>query len=337
MKSKITYKDSGVDIKVGNDFVAKIQRDIKKTLNSNVIGKTTSFAALYSITKEKIKNPVLVSCTDGVGTKIELGIKTNKLRGLGIDLVAMSINDLICTGAKPLFFLDYLATSKLKVNYHSEVIKGIVEGCILSSCSLVGGETAEMPGMYKGKDFDLAGFAVGIVDKNEIIQTKKIKGGELLVGLPSSGPHSNGYSLIRKLFFEKRSKFIQDKRFINSVMKPTRIYVDIISSILTKIKVKGMAHITGGGLVENIPRILPKGMGIEIYHSRIPKNKLFKNIQDYSGLNFEEMIKVFNMGIGFVICINEKDLGALSKILNSKNEKFYVLGNVVKGSEFKII
>ena len=336
MKSKITYKDSGVDIKVGNDFVAKIQRDIKKTLNSNVIGKTTSFAALYSITKEKIKNPVLVSCTDGVGTKIELGIKTNKLRGLGIDLVAMSINDLICTGAKPLFFLDYLATSKLKVNYHSEVIKGIVEGCILSSCSLVGGETAEMPGMYKGKDFDLAGFAVGIVDKNKIIQTKKIRGGELLIGLPSSGPHSNGYSLIRKLFFEKRSKFIKDKRFINSVMKPTRIYVDIISSILTKIKVKGMAHITGGGLVENIPRILPKGMGIEIYHSRIPKNKLFKNIQDYSGLNFEEMIKVFNMGIGFVICINEKDLGALSKILNSKNEKFYVLGNVIKRSEFKI-
>ena len=277
-----------------------------------------------------------MSCTDGVGTKIELGIKTNKLRGLGIDLVAMSINDLICTGAKPLFFLDYLATSKLKVNYHSEVIKGIVEGCILSSCSLVGGETAEMPGMYKGKDFDLAGFAVGIVDKNKIIQTKKIRGGELLIGLPSSGPHSNGYSLIRKLFFEKRSKFIQDKRFINSVMKPTRIYVDIISSILTKIKVKGMAHITGGGLVENIPRILPKGMGIEIYHSRIPKNKLFKNIQDYSGLNFEEMIKIFNMGIGFVICINEKDLGALSKILNSKNEKFYVLGNVVKGSEFKI-
>ena len=159
----------------------------------------------------------------------------------------------------------------------------------------MGGETAEMPGMYKGKDFDLAGFAVGIVDKNKIIQTKKIRGGELLIGLPSSGPHSNGYSLIRKLFFEKRSKFIQDKRFINSVMKPTRIYVDIISSILTKIKVKGMAHITGGGLVENIPRILPKGMGIEIYHSRIPKNKLFKNIQDYSGLNFEEMIKVFNI------------------------------------------
>lgn len=336
MKSKITYKDSGVNIKTGNDFVTKIQRDIKKTLNSNVIGKTTSFAALYSIGKQKMKNPVLVSCTDGVGTKIELGIKTNKIRGLGVDLVAMSINDLICTGAKPLFFLDYLATSKLEVNYHSQIIKGIVDGCLESSCSLIGGETAEMPGMYNGKDFDLAGFAVGIVDKDKIIKTQDITGGEILVGLASSGPHSNGYSLIRELFFKKASKYSKDLRFINSVMKPTRIYVDIIADILKKIKVKGMAHITGGGLIENIPRILPQGTGVEIKQSKLPKNKLFKQIQNSSGLEFKEMIKVFNMGIGFVICVNEKDLKTLTSILKSKNERFYILGSVIKGNEFRV-
>ncbi|NSW88754.1 phosphoribosylformylglycinamidine cyclo-ligase [bacterium] len=337
MKPKITYKDSGVNIKAGNDFVSKIQPYVRKTLNRNVLGNTTSFAAAYSIDQEKIKNPVLVSCTDGVGTKIEVGIKTNKIKGLGIDLVAMSVNDLICTGAKPLFFLDYLATSKLNLNYHSEIIKGIVDGCRLSSCSLVGGETAEMPGMYKGKDFDLAGFAVGIVDRKKIIDPKKIKGNEILVGISSSGPHSNGYSLIRKLFFNRNIRNLNNSALINSVMKPTKIYVDLISSIQKKISIKGMAHITGGGLIENIPRFLPKGMGVELIEKKLPKVKLFKEIQAKSGLDFNEMIRIFNMGIGFVICINSKDLERLEKILKLKKEKAYLIGRVIKKSEFRII
>tara|TARA_B100001996_G_scaffold362747_1_gene330499 strand:- start:659 stop:1672 length:1014 start_codon:yes stop_codon:yes gene_type:complete len=337
MKSKITYKDSGVNIKAGNDFVSKIQPYVKKTLNRNVVGNTTSFAAAYSIDKEKIKNPVLVSCTDGVGTKIEVGIKTNKIKGLGIDLVAMSVNDLICTGAKPLFFLDYLATSKLNVNYHSQIVKGIVDGCRLSSCSLVGGETAEMPGMYKGKDFDLAGFAVGIVDRKKIIDSKNIKGNEILVGFSSSGPHSNGYSLIRKLFFNRNMRNLNNSALINSVMKPTKIYVDLISSIQKKISIKGMAHITGGGLIENIPRFLPKGMGVELIEKKLPKVRLFKEIQEKSGLDFNEMIRIFNMGIGFVICINSKDLERLEKILKLKKEKAYLIGRVIKKSEFRII
>ena len=337
MKSKITYKDAGVNVKTGNDFVSTIQPYVKKTLSRNVIGKTTSFAALYSISKEKINNPVLVSCTDGVGTKIEVGIKTNRIRGLGIDLVAMSVNYLICTGAKPLFFLDYLATSKLRVDYHSEVIKGIADGCKMSSCSLVGGETAEMPGMYKGKDFDLAGFAVGIVDKSKIIKTANIKGGELLIGISSSGPHSNGYSLIRKLFFDKNNKHKRDTKFINSIMKPTRIYTDLILHIKKKVNIKGMAHITGGGLVENIPRILPNGMGVELIESRLPKVRLFREIQEASNLRLREMISVFNMGIGFVLCINERDLSLLDKILKAKKERIYVLGKVTKKPEFRLV
>ena len=337
MKSKITYKDSGVNIKAGNDFVSKIQPHVSKTLNKNVIGKTTSFAAAYSIAGEKIDNPVLVSCTDGVGTKIEIGIKTKRIRGLGIDLVAMSVNDLICSGAKPLFFLDYLATSKLNINYHAEIIKGIVDGCIKSSCSLIGGETAEMPGMYKGKDFDLAGFAVGIVDAKKIINSKNIKGEEVLVGISSSGPHSNGYSLIRKLFFNKNSRNLNDHKLMNSIMKPTRIYVDLISSIQKQIPIKGMAHITGGGLVENIPRILPKGMGVELIERKLPKIKLFKEIQKKSGLSNFEMMNIFNMGIGFVVCIDSNNLNKLLKIFQFKKEKAYLIGKIIKREEFRTI
>jgi phosphoribosylformylglycinamidine cyclo-ligase len=337
MKSKITYKDSGVNIKTGNDFVKTIQPYIKKTLTASTIGRTTSFAALYSIGKEKLENPVLVSCTDGVGTKIEVGIKTNRIRGLGVDLVAMSINDLICTGAKPLFFLDYLATSKLQIKYHSEVIKGIVDGCLQSGCSLIGGETAEMPGMYRGKDFDLAGFAVGIVDKSKIINTESIKAGDILVGLPSSGAHSNGYSLIRKIFFNKRNKYSNDTKFVSSVMKPTRIYAKLISQIKNKVEIKGMAHITGGGLLENIPRILPKGLGVEVVSSKLPKRKLFNLIQEGASLELNEMMRIFNMGIGFVLCLREEELGKLQKILKVKKEKFHVIGRVIKKPEFIVL
>ena len=262
-----SYKDAGVSIEKGDELVSRL----KKIVNNNqkgAIGKLGGFGGLFDLSELGYKKPVLVSGTDGVGTKIKVAIENDVHETVGIDLVAMCVNDIIVQGAKPLFFLDYYACSKLNVDTAETVIKGIKTGCSIADCILIGGETAEMPGMYKPKDYDLAGFCVGVVEKEKMITGEDVIEDDVLIAVGSDGFHSNGYSLIRKLFFEKRSKFIQDKRFINSVMKPTRIYVDIISSILTKIKVKGMAHITGGGLVENIPRILPKGMGIEIYHSR---------------------------------------------------------------------
>jgi|TARA_B100001142_G_scaffold101279_4_gene103420 phosphoribosylformylglycinamidine cyclo-ligase len=337
MKSKISYKDSGVNINEGNKFVKKIQPYVKKTLTSQVIGNTTSFAALFSLKKERMKDPILVACTDGVGTKIEVGIKTNKIRGLGTDLVAMSINDLICTSAKPLFFLDYLATSKLKVDYHAEIIKGIVDGCLESDCSLIGGETAEMPGMYDGKDFDLAGFAVGIVDKKDIYNNSKIKSGDLLIGIPSSGIHSNGYSLVRKLFFSKTNSFSSDSRFVNTIMKPTRIYSKLFSMLKNNVHIKGVAHITGGGLVENIPRILPDGLGVELESNSWPVQKIFRTIQENSSLSSEEMFNIFNMGLGIVICVDKKNLTRLQRILAAKKEKHYIVGKVTNSSNFSII
>ncbi|MBT89921.1 MAG: phosphoribosylformylglycinamidine cyclo-ligase [Spirochaetales bacterium] len=337
MKDKVTYKDSGVDIAEGDKFVQSIQPYIKKTLNKNVVGTTTSFAALFSIDNKKYQKPLLVACTDGVGSKIEIGIRTNKIKGLGIDLVAMCVNDLLCTGATPLFFLDYLATSKLQSKYHSEIIKGISEGCIKSECALIGGETAEIPGVYRGKDFDLAGFAVGVVEKDEMITNRKIKSGDLLIGLPSSGIHSNGYSLVRKLFFAKKNNYLKDKRFINSIMKPTRIYFDVLNKIRNKFEVKGIAHITGGGLVGNIPRMIPKSLGVELVRNSWPIPQLFDLIQTSSRLHLSEMFNIFNMGIGLVLCVQQKDLAALEKSFRSIREKYYIIGKVTKKTGLRII
>jgi len=337
MKDKITYKNSGVDIDEGNKFVKSIQPYIKKTLNKNVIGTTTSFAALFSIDKNKYEKPLLVACTDGVGTKIQVGIKTNKIKGLGIDLVAMCVNDLLCTGATPLFFLDYLATSKLQTKYHSEIIKGISEGCIKSRCALIGGETAEMPGIYSGKDFDLAGFTVGIVDKKELINTTKIKSGDLLIGLPSSGIHSNGYSLVRKLFFSKKNNYSRDKKFINLIMRPTRIYFNVLNKIKSKFTIKGIAHVTGGGLVNNIPRMVPRNLGIELIKDSWPIPKLFDLIQESSKLSSREMFSIFNMGIGLVLCIDQKKLPILKKSFSLIREKCYLIGKINNKPGLKII
>jgi len=337
MKDKITYKDSGVSIYEGNRFVKSIQPYIKKTLNKNVIGSTTSFAALFAINTNKYKKPLLVACTDGVGTKIQIGIKTNKIKGLGIDLVAMCVNDLLCTGATPLFFLDYLATSKLRTKYHSEIIKGISEGCIESKCTLVGGETAETPGVYTGTDFDLAGFAVGIVDRQKLINTTRIKSGDLLIGLPSNGIHSNGYSLVRKLFFTKNNHYSRDKKFINSVMKPTRIYFNVLNKIKSKFAIKGIAHITGGGLVGNIPRMIPQGLGCELIKDSWPTPKLFDLIQESSRLSSREMFDIFNMGIGLVLCIDKNKLPILEKTFSLIKEKYYLIGTISKKSGLKII
>ncbi len=337
MKTKITYAKSGVNIDEGNLLVKKIQPFVKKTLSANTIGKTTSFAALYSLDLKNISNPVLVSCTDGVGTKVQLGVETNKIEGLGIDLVAMCVNDLICTGAKPLFFLDYLATSKLNSDYHSKVIKGIAKGCIDSNCSLVGGETAEMPGMYKPGEFDLAGFSVGLVDKKKIISPEKVKAGDILLGIPSSGPHSNGYSLIRKVYSGKNKAQIKGK-FLNAVMKPTRLYPGLIHKLLSQPgSITGIANITGGGLIENIPRMIPSNLGIRINKNLWPIGPVFEDIMTKSSLNYDEMARVFNMGIGMVISVKKAKINLTQKIFKKLNEKFYVIGEVKSKKGFEII
>ena len=335
---KITYKNSGVNIDEGNLFVKKIQPFVKSTSTKDVLSGTSSFAALYKLDTNKIKDPILVSCTDGVGTKVQIGVKTNKIDGLGIDLVAMCINDLICTGAKPLFFLDYISTSKLSAIYHSRIVKSISVGCNQAKCSIVGGETAEMPGMYKKGDFDIAGFSVGVVDKKNIIKKNNVRKGDILIGLASSGPHSNGYSLIRKIYSTKKLTDSSNKKLLNAIMKPTKIYSEIIRKInRSNSGITGIAHITGGGLSENIPRIMSNDLGIIINKNNWKIPGLFLDIMDKSKLNFQEMSRVFNMGIGMVLSVKKKHVQSVKKSLNSINEKYYIIGEVVTKKGFKII
>ena len=335
---KITYKNSGVNIDEGNLFVKKIQPFVKSTSTKDVLSGTSSFAALYKLDTNKIKDPILVSCTDGVGTKVQIGVKTNKIDGLGIDLVAMCINDLICTGAKPLFFLDYISTSKLSAIYHSRIVKSISVGCNQAKCSIVGGETAEMPGMYKKGDFDIAGFSVGVVDKKNIIKKNNVRKGDILIGLASSGPHSNGYSLIRKIYSTKKLTDSSNKKLLNAIMKPTKIYSEIISKInRPNCGITGIAHITGGGLSENIPRIMSNDLGIIINKNNWKLPSLFLDIMDKSKLNFQEMSRVFNMGIGMVLSVKKKHVQSVKKSLNSINEKYYIIGEVIPKKGFKII
>ena len=335
---KITYKNSGVNIDEGNLFVKKIQPFVKSTSTKDVLSGTSSFAALYKLDTNKIKDPILVSCTDGVGTKVQIGVKTNKIDGLGIDLVAMCINDLICTGAKPLFFLDYISTSKLSAIYHSRIVKSISVGCNQAKCSIVGGETAEMPGMYKKGDFDIAGFSVGVVDKKNIIKKNNVRKGDILIGLASSGPHSNGYSLIRKIYSPKKLTDSSNKKLLNAIMKPTKIYSEIIRKInRSNSGITGIAHITGGGLSENIPRIMSNDLGIIINKNNWKIPSLFLDIMDKSKLNFQEMSRVFNMGIGMVLSVKKKHVQSVKKSLNSINEKYYIIGEVVTKKGFKII
>mgnify|MGYP003321637328 FL=1 len=335
---KITYKNSGVNIDEGNLFVKKIQPFVKSTSTKDVLSGTSSFAALYKLDTNKIKDPILVSCTDGVGTKVQIGVKTNKIDGLGIDLVAMCINDLICTGAKPLFFLDYISTSKLSAIYHSRIVKSISVGCNQAKCSIVGGETAEMPGMYKKGDFDIAGFSVGVVDKKNIIKKNNVRKGDILIGLASSGPHSNGYSLIRKIYSTKKLTDSSNKKLLNAIMKPTKIYSEIIRKInRSNSGITGIAHITGGGLSENIPRIMSNDLGIIINKNNWKLPSLFLDIMDKSKLNFQEMSRVFNMGIGMVLSVKKKHVQSVKKSLNSINEKYYIIGEVVPKKGFKII
>ncbi|WP_456488859.1 phosphoribosylformylglycinamidine cyclo-ligase [Caminibacter pacificus] len=322
---KISYKDAGVDIDAGNSLVDKIKPVVKETFNENVVGGIGSFAGAFRL-PAGYKKPVLLSATDGVGTKLKLAIDAKKYDTVGIDLVAMCVNDLICNFGEPLFFLDYYATGKLDVDAAADVIKGIAKGCKQAECALIGGETAEMPGMYSENDFDLAGFAVGIAEEDEL--NPKVKEGDILIALPSSGIHSNGYSLVRKLFFEKLNmKFddeIDGKKLIDILLTPTRIYVKDFKRL--KPYIHALAHITGGGIVENLPRVLPDDLEAVVYKDKIKVLPIFEFMSKY--VDEAEMYRTFNMGVGLILAVDEKDVDEVLK-----NSDGYVIGEIQKGKK----
>ena len=329
------YKKAGVDINAGNNLVEKIKKDVASTFDKNVLGNIGSFSGFYSLPKG-FKDPVLVACTDGVGTKVALAQKNSSLGTIGQDLVAMCVNDMVTSGAHPLFFLDYFASSKLNVNETASVIKGIAKACKKSNCSLIGGETAEMPNHYIGKNFDLAGFSVGIVEKKLIIDPSKVKKNNLIIGIESSGAHSNGYSLINKLIKETRLSKDEKEKLIRLALKPTYLYTNMILDLVEKVKVKSIANITGGGLAENIPRSIPKNLSSEIYLDNWKMPVLFKTLQKLGTISTNDMLRIFNCGIGMTVIIDPKDLNATMKTLSRNKFKGYMIGKVIKGCSPKI-
>ena len=324
--SSLTYKDSGVDITKRNQLIERIKPIAKSTLRPGVLAGLGGFGAMFEIPLDKYKNPVLISGTDGVGTKLKVAEMLNKHDTIGIDLVAMCVNDLIVQGAEPLFFLDYFATGSLNPDIATSVIEGIGEGCRQSGCSLIGGETAEMPGMYSGEDYDLAGFCVGIAEKSRIIDGSKVSEGDHIVALGSSGPHSNGYSLIRKVL-EKSSPTNEQ---LNSLIEPTRIYVRSILSLLNTLPVHAISHITGGGLLENIPRVLPDHLAAKLDPASWTQPEIFQWLQDQGNIATSEMYRVLNCGVGMVVVISRESSNEAINHLNSCGENAWLIGEVVQ-------
>ena len=324
--SSLTYKDSGVDITKGNQLIERIKPIAKSTFRPGVLAGLGGFGAMFEIPLDKYKNPVLISGTDGVGTKLKVAEMLNKHDTIGIDLVAMCVNDLIVQGAEPLFFLDYFATGSLNPDIATSVIEGIGEGCRQSGCSLIGGETAEMPGMYSGEDYDLAGFCVGIAEKSRIIDGSKVSEGDHIVALGSSGPHSNGYSLIRKVL----EKSTPTNEQLNSLIEPTRIYVKSILSLLNTLPVHAISHITGGGLLENIPRVLPEHLAAKLDPASWTQPEIFQWLQDQGNIATSEMYRVLNCGVGMVVVISKESSNEAINHLNSCGENAWLIGEVVQ-------
>lgn len=332
----ITYKDSGVDVTKGYEAVRLMKEHVKKTYNQNVLGDLGSFGGFYSIENEDCKSPILVGGTDGVGTKLKYAFVMDKHDTIGIDCVAMCVNDIICQGAKPLFFLDYIALGLNKPEVVATLVKGVADGCVQSGCALIGGETAEMPGFYAKDEYDMAGFAVGMVSREKVITGENVAVGNVLIGLASSGIHSNGYSLVRKLFGEDKeelSKFNEelDAKPIDILLTPTRIYVKTILDTISKFKINGISHITGGGFIENIPRMLKEGQMAKIDLDSYELPKVFKYMWKKSGMTKEEIYNTFNMGIGMVLAVDKEIANDVLAHLNSLGEKAYIIGSVEKG------
>ena len=332
----ISYKDSGVDVERGYEAVRLMREHVKSTYTDGVLGDIGSFGGFFSMPKG-MKEPVLVAGTDGVGTKLKYAIISGKHNTIGIDAVAMCVNDIVCQGAKPLFFLDYFATGNLDPKKVAEVVAGVAEGCRQSGAALIGGETAEMPGFYPSGDYDIAGFAVGVVDKKKIINGSKIKSGDVLIGIKSSGVHSNGYSLVRKLWGEdiddlRKYDAELDAAPIDVLLTPTKIYVKSILALIEKVKVKGIAHITGGGFIENIPRIFPEGIGCRIDTSSYEVPPIFKLMVKKAKISKQQAYNTFNMGIGMVVCVSKRDVDATIEQLERTGESCVILGKTVRGS-----
>lgn len=329
--TQLSYKDAGVDIHAGNELVERIKGDVKRTRRPEVMGGLGGFGALCAL-PTKYKEPILVSGTDGVGTKLRLAIDLKKHDTIGQDLVAMCVNDLIVQGAEPLFFLDYYATGKLDVDVAASVIKGIADGCEMSGCALVGGETAEMPGMYHEGDYDLAGFCVGVVEKSEIIDGTAVKTGDTLIALGSSGAHSNGYSLIRKVLEVSGANpadLLEDKSLSEHLLAPTKIYVKSILQLIKQTEVHAIAHLTGGGFWENIPRVLPDNTKAVIDESSWQWPEIFNWLQEKGNISRYEMYRTFNCGVGMVIALPEKEVETALALLEQAGEKAWVIGKIV--------
>ncbi|MBS0378396.1 MAG: phosphoribosylformylglycinamidine cyclo-ligase [Proteobacteria bacterium] len=330
----ITYRDAGVDIDAGDELVERIKPLVRRTQRPEVLAGIGGFGALVEL-PQGYRHPVLVSGTDGVGTKLRLAIDTGRHDTIGIDLVAMCANDVVVQGAEPLFFLDYYATGKLRVDVAEAVVRGIAEGCAQAGAALVGGETAEMPGMYHGEDYDLAGFCVGVVEKDRIIDGTKVRAGDALIGIDSSGPHSNGYSLIRKLIATADASpatQLDGRSLFDRLLTPTRIYVKPLLALMRALPVHGVAHITGGGLTDNIPRVLPDGLEAVLQRRRWPRDPVFDWLQHVARIGPEEMYRTFNCGIGMVVVVSVERAHAAVDFLNAHGERAQVIGEVRAGS-----
>ena len=336
-RSRLTYKKAGVDIDEGERFVRIIKPLVRRTFRPEVMADIGSFGAFFKLDTRRYKDPILVSGTDGVGTKLKIAFMTGRHDTVGIDLVAMCVNDILTSGAEPLFFLDYFATGKLKPESAAEVLRGIANGCLEAGCSLIGGETAEMPGFYARGEYDLSGFAVGVVERRKVIDGRRIKDGDSLIGIPSSGLHSNGYSLARKVLFD--SKKMSTKKVLPEIgiplgeelLKPTTIYVKAFNALKDKVDVKGMAHITGGGIPGNLPRILPNGLGAVLARGSWPEPAIFSVIREAGNVPEEDMRRTFNMGLGFILVVSEKEGERALSVLRKKGFAACMIGSVKKG------
>lgn len=334
----ITYKDAGVDVEAGYNAVRLMKEHVRSTYTKGVIGDLGSFGGLFELLDiKKYKNPVLVSGTDGVGTKLQLAFKMDKHDTIGVDAVAMCVNDIVCQGAAPLFFLDYIACGKLQPERIAEIVKGVAEGCRKSGAALIGGETAEMPGFYSENEYDIAGFAVGIVDKDRIINGSKIIEGDVLIGIGSSGIHSNGYSLVRKLFSEVAADEFNSYNekygctLGEMLLKPTKIYVPTILDLIEKYEIKGLSHITGGGFIENIPRMIPEGLRARIFKASWDILPIFEDLKSLSGLDDNHLYNTFNMGIGMVMAVDKCIANEVLSYLKLCGESAFIIGETVKG------
>ncbi|HOA55470.1 MAG TPA: phosphoribosylformylglycinamidine cyclo-ligase [Clostridiales bacterium] len=334
----IDYKSAGVDVEAGYEAVRLMREDVRRTFRPEVLTDIGGFGGLFALDKSKYEEPVLVSGTDGVGTKLKIAFMMDKHETIGIDAVAMCVNDIICGGAEPLFFLDYIAVGKNRPEQVAEIVKGVADGCVMAGCALIGGETAEMPGFYSEDEYDIAGFAVGIVDRKKIIDGKGIREGDKLVGLASSGLHSNGFSLVRKVLNPNCEKLSEHIGQLNStlgdeLLKPTRIYVKSILDVKDRFNIKGIANITGGGFIENIPRMLPDGLRARIDIGSWPVLPIFTLLQEAGNIALESMFNTFNMGIGMVLAVEPSEAEDLVSHLQALGEKAYIIGEIISGEK----